>query len=146
MKVIKNIKLALKLVLAFLWTYVVQKKILRFGEFKSVLYKSALIETYQVDFISIVLPIIEIIMVILILSKRDIIGYYISLLLLFIYTGYLVVLNDFSFYEGCSCGGIFYSLSYQEHLIVNGIFLVLNLGIIFVDESKKTATNNVYSS
>ncbi len=140
---ISTIKIVIKLIIALLWIYVAQKKILDFGEFKSVLYKSALIESYQVDYISIILPIVEIIIVLLLFSSRVIIGYYISLFLLLIYTGYLIVLNDFSFYEGCSCGGIFYSLSYQEHLIVNGVFLIFNIGIIFADETKKTATNNV---
>ena len=132
------------MLLAAMWAYVALKKILNVTEFKSVLYKSALIESYQVDIISIVLPTMEIIIFVLLFSRKKVFGYYLSLMLLLTYTGYLIVLNDFSIYEGCSCGGIFYSLSYQEHLIVNGIFLILNLLILFIDDEKKH-TNRNYS-
>lgn len=141
----KIIKLIIRVIIAMLWVYVALKKIFSISEFKSVLYKSALIESYQVDFLSIILPIIEIIIFILLFIRNATYGYYLSLLMLLTYTGYLIVLNDFSIYEGCSCGGIFYSLSYQEHLIVNGIFIILNLFILFVDD-KKTSTNTVYNS
>lgn len=75
------------------------------------------------------LPAIELITgILLILSRTRLIGLYISLSLMSIFTGYVALALAGAFGSiPCSCGGIIESLSWEAHLAVNLIFTVLSL-------------------
>ncbi|WHT38072.1 hypothetical protein QNH98_13395 [Myroides sp. mNGS23_01] len=98
------------------------------------LRKSALLTDYAQS-AKYILPIIEILVIILLaVNKLALKGLYFSLLLLLSFTFYLIALNNFSFFEGCSCGGIFNEMEYQTHVFVNIAFIVLNvIAIILYD-------------
>ena len=133
----KYIITILRILIASIFFYTFIKKILDISKFESVLLKSTLIEEYQINALLIGIPAIELGTVILLLTKKFYLGLYLSFFLVLTYTIYLIVLNNFSFYEGCSCGGIFYNLSYSEHLIVNAILLILSLISIILYNRKK---------
>ena len=133
----KYLLMFLRISLAAIFTYTFLKKVLDISQFESVLLKSTLIEAYQVEALLYVIPIIELITVILLLSKKFILGLYLSFFLTLTFTAYLIILNDFSFYEGCSCGGIFYNLSYSEHLVMNLFFLGVSTVSIFLYNKKR---------
>ena len=71
------------------------------------------------------------------------IGLYISLFTLSVFTIYLIALNNFSLFDGCSCGGVFYTLEYKEHLLINFFFIFINLiGLVLSKMSAKISLKN----
>lgn len=52
-------------------------------------------------------------------------GLYASLILLILFTVYLVYMLSFSTHLPCSCGGIISSLSWKQHLGFNSVFISL---------------------
>jgi hypothetical protein len=132
----KIILQSLRLILIFLFSYTTYHKLIDLELFRKTLMKSTLIEEYQIDFLLYFVPIIEIITILLLISEKYILGFYMSLLLMLTFTIYLVVLNNFSFYKGCSCGGIFNEMSYFEHIAVNMTFIIFSLICIFLYSEK----------
>jgi hypothetical protein len=67
------------------------------------------------------------------------VGFYLSALLLIIFTGYiaLVLLNYFGRVP-CSCGGVIRTLGWGLHLIFNVFFLLLSfLGIYLINRERR---------
>lgn len=127
----------IRFTLAFLFLYTAYSKIHHFEEFEVQMHNSTLIGKKFIPSLQYLLPFLDaMVFLVLILGKKTIKGFYFSLLVLVIYTVYLVALNNFSFYEGCSCGGIFYALTYTEHLIVNLLFIAINIVGIFIYKEK----------
>lgn len=52
-------------------------------------------------------------------------GLYLSLFLMTLFTGYIIIILNFSYYIPCSCGGILSGLSWHAHLGFNFAFLLL---------------------
>lgn len=124
----KNIiSLICRLFLILVFGYTAYHKLFDINGFEETLLKSTLIDENQIIYILYALPTIEIITVMLLLIKNNIYGLYLSLFLMLMFTAYLVALNNFSFYKGCSCGGIFNELSYQNHIIVNIILIIFSV-------------------
>lgn len=84
------------------------------------------------DFLAYALPVAEIIVVILlVVNTTRLLGLYLSLLLLTLFTGYiLAVLLDFFGQIPCSCGGIIELLGWKEHLLFNIFFLLISIAAI----------------
>lgn len=130
----KIILLIIKYSLIILFLYTFFHKVFDFTGFEESLLKSALISQYT-DYIKYSLPLLEIMVIMLLIFNRTLLyGLYLSLLLLLLFTFYLISLNDFSFYQGCSCGGIFYKTSYLQHIIINILFIILSITGIFLHE------------
>lgn len=89
--------------------------------------------------ISIFFPVLEIVCGIAIFFNRTKkAALYTSLLLFFIFTIYLIVLNTFFVDVPCSCGGILGKMSYTVHIIFNIAFiLLLLLAIRFYEKDNK---------
>ncbi len=121
----------IRYVLTALFFYTVFHKLDNINLFESSLLKSSLIDKDQVTIVKYGLIVSEIVVIIILLLRKFINGLYISFFLLFIFTIYLIVLNNFSIYDGCSCGGVFSLMSYTSHLLVNAFFIILNLIAIF---------------
>lgn len=49
-----------------------------------------------------------------------------SFSLMTMFTAYIVAILNFSPYVPCSCGGVLEKLGWSEHLIFNGVFVVLS--------------------
>ncbi|WP_111422233.1 MauE/DoxX family redox-associated membrane protein [Flavobacterium sharifuzzamanii] len=128
----------LRLFLIVLFGYTAFHKLIDLHLFRQTLMKSTLIEEYQIDFLLYFVPTIEIFTILLLISKKYIHGLYISLLLMTTFTIYLIVLNNFSFYKGCSCGGIFNDMTYFEHIIINITFIIISLVSIILHSDNKS--------
>ncbi|WHT38698.1 hypothetical protein QNH98_17170 [Myroides sp. mNGS23_01] len=120
--------------LVILYFYTLIHKLMDLSFLEENLRKSALLTDYAQS-VKYILPAIEILVIILLaVNKLALKGLYFSLLLLLSFTFYLIALNNFSFFEGCSCGGIFNEMDYQTHVFVNIAFIVLNvIAIILYD-------------
>ncbi|MEQ8421197.1 MAG: hypothetical protein RIB64_14400, partial [Arenibacter algicola] len=59
------------------------------------------------------------------------IGFYGVLGLMLLFTGYTVAIVFFAPYRPCSCGGVISLLSWEQHLVLNAILLLLALMAIW---------------
>lgn len=81
-----------------------------------------------------VVPIAELVTVFLLLvSKTRAIGYWCSLLLLSLFTLYIIYLLLGAAKLPCSCGGVLSQLSWPEHIVFNLLFLVVSIGGIYME-------------
>jgi len=89
--------------------------------------------------IAISLPILEFLVVIfLAIPKWRLKGLYSSLTLMTTFTVYIIAMFAVSPKMPCSCGGIIELLSWQQHIIFNSLFVLLNLwAIILLRKEKK---------
>ena len=84
------------------------------------------------DFLAHALPVTEIITVILlVIHTSRLWGLYLSLLLMFLFTGYvLAILLGLFGRIPCSCGGVIKLLGWKEHLVFNIFFLAISIAAI----------------
>lgn len=84
------------------------------------------------DFLAYALPVVEMItVVLLVLNSTRLMGLYISLLLMSLFTAYIsAVLLNFFGRVPCSCGGVIEQLGWMEHLVFNIIFLLISIAAI----------------
>ena len=74
------------------------------------------------------LPLLELAVALLLIWKKTrLIGFYGVLGLMLLFTGYTVAIVFFAPYRPCSCGGIISLLSWEQHLVLNAILLLLAL-------------------
>ena len=119
-----------------MFSYTLFHKLFDMKTFLSTLKKSTIIEDYQIYIILYLIPFLEFITVLALFLWKRVEGFYLSFVLMLTFTIYLITLNNFSLYKGCSCGGIFNELSYLEHIIVNCTFIVISLISILLFEEK----------
>lgn len=84
------------------------------------------------DFLAYTLPVAEMITVILlVINTTRLLGLYFSLLLMVLFTGYvLAVLLGLFGRIPCSCGGVIELLGWKEHLVFNVFFLLISIAAI----------------
>lgn len=122
--------------LIILLLYTAYHKLIDLEAFEENVLRSKIIFEYS-KILKYALPIIEILIaVILFLDKSLIYGLYSSLFLMVCFTFYLIALNNFSLFYGCSCGGIFNTMSYLQHVIVNFVIIIMNTIAIFLYDKK----------
>lgn len=63
-------------------------------------------------------------------------GLYFSLLLMILFTTYIIIILNFSYYIPCSCGGILQGLSWKVHLAFNSFLLLVILPALIFENSK----------
>ena len=78
----------------------------------------------------------------LIWKKTRLIGFYGVLGLMLLFTGYTLAIVFFAPYRPCSCGGIISLLSWEQHLLLNAILLLLALLAILLSPKHKNNTWN----
>lgn len=124
-----------------LWLYAAISKLLEFNTFKAQLGKSPLL-TSVAGLVALTLPLTEIgIATLLLIERTQRIGFYASLLLMALFTAYLLVILNFSYHIPCSCGGILGSLGWKEHILFNLFFIVLAIIAIWF----KSKRNDSYA-
>lgn len=123
--------------LIILFVYASVSKIIAFDEFKLQLSKSPFITQFSTT-LAWSLPVIEIaVSVLLVFPALRLLGFYMSLFLLSMFTSYLIAMLNFSYYIPCSCGGVLSGLTWNEHLWFNIFFLALTIGAILINNKKK---------
>lgn len=130
--------------IAFLFCYAALSKLTDFARTRSEMLNQVFPESIAMILVW-VIPIIELLIVALLLYKPfRLTGFYISFILLALFTIYIAITMTGIFGRiPCSCGGILKHMSYSVHLIFNVFFLLLALvGILL----KRTMTTNRYFS
>lgn len=129
---LKNLILELICLLyIFLFVYAAVSKLMDFENFRIQLGQSPLLSAFAY-WVSILVPITELLIcVLLIIPRFRLIGLFASYALMVTFTAYIFIVLHYTSFIPCSCGGVLEKLNWTEHLIFNGIFVVLALsGII----------------
>ena len=133
-KFLINLELFLRYSLVVLFIYTTYMKIIDFGGFRFKLYNSSILNKDSIDFLSYLVPVSEIsIAILLLIKKTRFLGLLLSSIILILFTIYLYILNDYSVYDGCSCGGIFETISYKLHFALNIVFIITSFILIYLD-------------
>lgn len=130
--------------IAVIFSYSFFIKVQDFINFKKKMFQSELINNDLVPLFSYTIPFIEITIAMCILFNiKKSVFLYISFFVLIIFTIYLIALNEYSLFNGCSCGGIFENLTYFQHIIVNLTFIIFNfLAIVLSRLNNKRIKHN----
>jgi hypothetical protein len=81
-----------------------------------------------------IIPITEMLACLLLLfNKTKKAGYYFSLLLLTLFTGYIVyILKVYPHNLPCVCGGVISLMSWKQHLLFNFFFVLITVRAIYL--------------
>lgn len=83
------------------------------------------------NLVAFLLPVIEILVVLMLMVPRwRLKGYYLTLALMILFTGYVTILLTSGKDLPCSCGGIIQQLSWPQHLIFNSAFILADIWAI----------------
>ncbi|MBB2145802.1 hypothetical protein GM921_09910 [Pedobacter sp. LMG 31464] len=125
--------------LILLWTYTALSKWSDPTSFRSSLYKQPFSKPFS-DFIFWTLPLSELTAAaLLIFSATRTLGFYLSTLLLTIFTFYIAMALLGVFEKvPCSCGGVLKSLSWKQHVWFNIVFLSLSIYASLIVYRQKT--------
>ena len=108
-----------------LFVYAALSKLLDFENFQTQLGQSPLLSPFA-DFISVSVIVIEIIIAIMLsIPKVKYAGLWSAVVLMSMFTAYILIILNYSSFIPCSCGGILEKLGWSEHLIFNIVFLLL---------------------
>lgn len=111
--------------LIFLFIYTGVSKLLDYHTFRRQLGQSPFITSYA-SILAWALPLGEIFIAgMLSFNRSRLPGLYLSFFLLCLFTFYLSAMLHLSYYIPCSCGGVLQSLSWQAHIILNIVFIML---------------------
>jgi len=120
--------------LILLFVYAAVSKLMAFDDFLSGLRTSPFIKPYAY-FLVWTIPIIELsITVFLFIKATQLLGLYSAVVLLSLFTIYIIWVLNFSPKVPCSCGGVIQSLSWRQHIIFNLAFLTLTIIGIMVQK------------
>lgn len=126
-----------------LFIYTAISKIIDYSVFKSTVSDSPILAPFA-TLIAWGLPFTEFaISLLLIIPRWRLKGLYASLIIMTLFTGYVIAILIFDKNLPCSCGGIIQQLSWPQHIVFNGIFILLAIwGIILQKKEKKARLLN----
>jgi len=111
-------------IILFLYTGI--SKIMEYSEFKEQLSDSPILG-FAATPIALLLPWTEFAIVLMLIVPRwRLKGLYATLTLMILFTAYIIGLFSINKELPCSCGGIITLLSWKQHLVFNGVFILLN--------------------
>ena len=109
-----------------LFVYAALSKVSDYDRFTVQLSKSPFITAFPV-FVAWGIPTVELLIALLLVIKRTrLIGLYASFFLMSLFTAYLIIMLNFSYYIPCSCGGILEKLSWNQHILFNFFFIAIS--------------------
>jgi hypothetical protein len=108
-----------------LFSYTAVSKIIGFELFYIQLTQSEIIAGFA-GVVAVGVPAIEILIVVLLLMNTTrLAGLYMSMGLMAAFIVYIIAITRFSFHTPCSCGGVLELLSWDAHLIMNVVLLIM---------------------
>lgn len=120
--------------LIILFIYSSLSKLSAYDRFAIQLSKSPFITSFY-QFAAWSLPAAEIAIACMLATKRARLwGLYAAFFLMSLFTAYLIIMLNFSYYIPCSCGGVLENLSWQQHIVFNAIFMVMAAGGVLLKE------------
>lgn len=130
-------------IILFLYTGV--SKIMDYPVLKEQIATSPLLAPFS-KFISISLPTVELTVTLLLaIPKWRLKGLYASLMLMTLFTLYIILILLFNKELPCSCGGIIELLSWNQHIILNSTFIALIIGGIVLEKQLIKANKKALS-
>jgi len=110
-----------------LFVYAAASKLLDFESFEIQLGQSPILGAFASP-LALAIPLLEIGIAVLLMTRRfQFIGLLSSLALMTIFTVYIIIILNWSYFIPCSCGGILEKMGWSEHLAFNIFFIVLAL-------------------
>ncbi|MBZ4036695.1 hypothetical protein K6T82_18135 [Flavobacterium sp. 17A] len=124
-----------------LFIYAAVSKLLDFKNFQAQLGQSPLLSAYT-GFISFAVIILEIIIALLLsIPKTRLIGLFGAFSLMVMFTAYILIITNYSYYVPCSCGGILQNMEWKGHLVFNICFTIFSIiAVFFQIDSQRTHT------
>lgn len=123
---------SIRVLLIILFVYAAVNKIMDIQKFRAQIGQSPMLTNFA-GIIAWTIPPTEILIALcLSIPKYRLIGFYASLSLMTLFTGYIIAVTQFSTYIPCSCGGILEKLGWTEHLIFNIIIVLLAVIAIII--------------
>ncbi len=123
--------------LIFLYVYTAVAKLITLDKNEAVLSHLPFIGSYA-GVLALSIPIAELLIVVLLLVPRyNKTGLYLSLILLVIFTAYLLYMLSSGEKLPCTCGGVLEKLTWKQHVFFNLGFIVLNIVAITNRRSKQ---------
>jgi hypothetical protein len=111
--------------LIILFIYSSLSKLSAYNRFSVQLSKSPFITSYY-KLVAWSIPAAEILIAfLLVIKKTRLIALYASFFLMSLFTAYLVIMLNFSYYIPCSCGGVLEHLSWEQHIVFNSFFIAI---------------------
>lgn len=84
------------------------------------------------------LPVTELaVATLLVISRTKLTGLYCVAVLLIVFTLYLIIMLLSDKDLPCSCGGVISSLSWRQHIVFNGVFILLAIIGIWLEKKRK---------
>lgn len=113
-------------------------KVRQFERFYTELGKSPFLMAYQ-GWVAWGTPIVEGILVFLLISggTLQLWGLYASVFLMSLFTGYIYMLLNYSYYTPCLCSAALESLTWEQHLVFNLLFLALAIAAMALKERQR---------
>ena len=122
-----NAAFFISLLLILVFAYTGSSKLLDSKAFVAVLHEVPVIGR-GAGVVAILLPLTELLIALLLLFEGTrLIGLYASLVLLLLFTVYLVYMVLVVPKFPCSCGGVISSMSWKQHVVFNAVFIVLTV-------------------
>ena len=130
------------LLLTILFVYTAVSKLVHLDIFQWRLERMPYISHYA-SLISWVVPFLELVIVgLLWFPKYRTMALYASLILLGLFTTYIIVVLKYSDSIPCSCGGVISALGWRDHILLNVSFMALSLlGILWSKKRYNIQTN-----
>lgn len=123
--------------LIFLFVYTAISKLANHNQFVYTFGVIPFIEKYK-NFFAWLIPISELIVSFFLLipnTKR--VGLITSILLLILFSLYIIIMLLFGSNLPCSCGGVIQQLSWKEHLLFNSFFILLAIAGFILSRKQK---------
>ncbi|MGC1631482.1 MAG: MauE/DoxX family redox-associated membrane protein [Gelidibacter sp.] len=125
---------------AFLFVYAAVSKLLDFETFETQLGQSPLLSAYARP-VAIGVPLLELLIALgLVIPRFRLWALYGFYGMMVMFTTYIVIILNFSDFVPCSCGGVLENMDWTEHLIFNGVFVLLSVMSIWILSQHKRKT------
>lgn len=122
--------------LVLLFVYTALSKLLDYSTFTVQLSKSPFINPFA-GTVTWALPAGELLAALALTFKRTrLLGLYASLFLMTMFTAYIYIMLQYSYYIPCSCGGVISKLTWSQHLWFNGAFVILSIAGILLQTKR----------
>jgi hypothetical protein len=114
-------------------------KLIHFERFYTELGKSPFLAPYALA-VAWGTPTIELVVTLILgINRWRLLGLYISVFLMSLFSAYIYLLLNYSYYTPCLCSAVLENLSWEEHLVFNLVFLALAIiGVILKEKSLST--------
>lgn len=129
-----------------LLVYAALTKLLDYQKFVIQLGQSPLLTRHAI-LLAWAVPFIELgISALLIIPRTRLSGLYAAFSLMVMFTTYIILASRFSDYVPCSCGGVLEDMTWTQHLIFNGVFILLGLAAILLYPKTRMTESSLASS